>query len=224
MDEVDKIKQRYAARDTDEKYKKYYANNAFTQNIVKERENIYRKILANNFADLYPVKFMEIGAGSGGNMPFFLNLGIKKENMFANELLDDRVQGLKKNQPGINIYPGNALDINFVEEFDIVFQSTVFTSVIDDNFRKQLADKMWAMLKKGGMVLWYDFVFSNPRNKDVKKVTREEVKHLFPKAKSITFYPVTLAPPISRRVGNLYKTINFLFPFLRTHIVAEIHK
>jgi hypothetical protein len=73
-------------------------------------------------------------------------------------------------------------------------------------------------------MIWYDFKYNNPNNLDVKGVGKTEIKKFFPKAKKIIFHNVTLAPPIGRRVGKMYNLINFLFPFLRTHVIAEIYK
>lgn len=80
------------------------------------------------------------------------------------------------------------------------------------------------MAKENGLILWYDFKYNNPSNKDVKGVNKREIKELFPDAKKIIFHNVTLAPPIGRRVGKFYNLVNLLFPFLRTHIIAEIYK
>jgi hypothetical protein len=95
---------------------------------------------------------------------------------------------------------------------------------LDSNFRKALAVKMWEMLKPGGIILSYDFIFNNPANKDVVKLTKKEIKMLFPNYSEIHFRKVTLAPPLSRKIGHLYNFLNFLFPFFRTHLVAIIKK
>lgn len=224
MNEIEKIKQHYSSRDTEEKYKKYNSSNTFSLSIVAEREKIYSKILKKKFINFSCLKVMEIGAGGGGNINFFNSLGVLRENIYANELMENRVDILRKKFSDIKIFPGNAIDMEFDEEFDVVFQSTVFTSVLDDNLRKQLAEKMWNMLRPGGVILWYDFVFSNPWSDYVRKVTRHEVKVLFPYSIEIAFHRVTLAPPIGRRVGSFYNLVNSVFPFLRTHLVAEIHK
>jgi hypothetical protein len=154
---------------------------------------------------------------------FFRRLGIAWKDIYANELLEDRVGILKENLPMSVIHPGNALDLDYKEHFDIVFQSTVFTSVLSPEVKRQLAEKMLDMTRPGGMVLWYDFRFNNPSNKDVRGISRKEIRQLFGTA-CIDFYPVTLAPPVGRRLGRLYPVINFLFPFLRSHIIAVIHK
>jgi hypothetical protein len=97
----------------------------------------------------------------------------------------------------------------------------VFTSVLDDNFRKELALKMISMVKPNGIILFYDFKYNNPANKNVKRVSPRDIRNLF-SSKHIKFYSVTLAPPISRKIGRFYNLINILFPFLRTHLVSVI--
>jgi len=152
-------------------------------------------------------------------------MGIKWENIHANELLDDRIIQLKENFPIIKIYEGDARDIFPDEEskFDIIFQSTVFTSILDYNVKKELANKMWSLLKPGGIILWYDFIYDNPQNKDVKGIRKSEILELFPESIKTDFYKVTLAPFLGRRIKKLYPFVNIL-SILRTHIIAVIQK
>ena len=119
---------------------------------------------------------------------------------------------------------GDALLLPYKEEFDVALQSTVFSSILDENFRKALANKMWDMLKPGGIILSYDFTYNNPNNKDVRKLTRREIENLFPNHKGIRLKKVTLAPPIARKIGKFYNMVNFVCPMLRTHLIAAIKK
>ena len=66
---------------------------------------------------------------------------------------------------------------------DLVLQSTVFSSLLDDAFQQRLADAMWRWLKPGGAVLWYDFTVDNPRNPDVRGVPLARVRQLFPQGR-----------------------------------------
>jgi predicted RNA methylase len=220
MDEIKKIKERYEKR----KLNKKVENIWFSQFARYERELKYFQIIKNKFMNLNDCKLIEIGAGVGDNLIALKRFGFCWDNIYANELLEDRVEILKKNLPNSNIIAGDALKLNFENYFDIVFQSMVFTSILDFDFKKKLATKMFNMVKEDGLILWYDFKYNNPNNKDVKGVRKKEVKELFPDAKKIIFHNVTLAPPIGRRVGKFYNLVNFLFPFLRTHIIAEIYK
>lgn len=165
---------------------------------------------------------LEIGAGQGGNIPLLKEIGFNDKTIFINELLPERIAHVKSNYPGIKVYEGNALEINFDRKFDCIFQSTVFTSILDDNSRIALANKMWELLKPGGIILWYDFIYNNPNNADVKKVSSSEVKQLFHNASASQIIKVTLAPPIGRRVGKMYNFFNI--PFLRSHILGVFQK
>lgn len=224
-EEAKKVVERYERRKENKIVNKNSGNISFSYFIQKERESKYTQIIKSRFPSLTEVKVLEIGAGAGANLFFFKNLGLRWENIHANELLPDRFQALKSNFPDVTAYEGDAFELNpnLNITFDIVFQSTVFTSLLDDNFKQKLADKMWGLLKPGGILLWYDFAFDNPSNKDVKGIKKAEIKKLFRKSKNITFQKVTLAPPIGRKVGKMYSVFN-AFPFLRTHLIAVIEK
>jgi SAM-dependent methyltransferase len=223
--ESEKVFERYEKRKVSELVTKNLNNFYFNHFAQTERELKYTEILNKRYQKLDSVKLIEIGAGVGTNLFFFKKLGLKWDNIFANELLPDRIEILKKTFPNISIYEGDAclIDENETNIFDVVFQSTVFTSLLDYNFKVKLADKMWHLTKPGGFILWYDFAFDNPKNTDVKGIKRNEIIRLFPNAKNINFHRVTLAPPIGRKVNKLYPFVN-IFPFLRTHIIAEIEK
>lgn len=216
------ITAQYARRGENPRLKDRYGPSAYTRHAVQEREARYARIL-RQLGPPATLRLMEIGAGTGGNIPFFLRLGLVPGQVHANELLPDRVEALRLAQPGITVHPGNALDIPAALDgtFDVVFQSTVFTSILDAGFKVLLARRMWALTKPGGIILWYDFVYDNPANPDVKGVGIREIRSLFPHASPMHFHRVTLAPPLGRRVGRLYPLFNAI-PLLRTHVVAEI--
>lgn len=220
MGEIEKIAARYERRKSNSSESK--AAMLFSSFIHKEREEIYKREILRHFGQVSNLKVLEIGAGSGGNIRFFKSIGILPSNISANELLAERIKQLRINHPDVHIIEGDACEINVSEKFDIVFQSTVFTSILDEAFKKKLADKMQSLVSKDGIILWYDFIYDNPSNKDVKGVNRQEVNKLFNACKHIVFFSVTLAPPLGRRVGKLYTLINSLFPFLRSHLIAVI--
>lgn len=223
--EIQNIIERYEKRKDKSIVEENLSNFYFNYYAQSERELKYIEIIKSRFDSIDKIKIIEIGAGTGGNLFLFKRIGLRWENIHANELLSDRLKLLKESFPGIKIYEGDAceLNANLNNSFDIVFQSTVFTSILDSGFKQKLANKMWSLLKPKGIILWYDFVFDNPQNDDVKGIKKGEIKTLFKESKRITFYKTTLAPPIGRRVKNLYPFFN-LFSFLRTHLIAVIEK
>jgi len=112
------------------------------------------------------------------------------------------------------------------DSFDVVLQSTVFSSILDDDFQKKLADKIWSLAKPEGGILWYDFIFDNPKNSDVRGVPVRRIRKLFPNAK-IKVWRLTLAPPLSRLLTKVHPSLYTLFnmlPILRTHVLCWIKK
>lgn len=224
MDEADQIKQRYARR---QQGRQLSGKGAFYFDWYhrQEKELKYAEILRKKFGNDYSrLKLMEVGAGTGNSLYFFSRAGFRLKHIWANELLDERFEVLRSNFPSIHIEPGDARLLRHENDFDIVLQSVVFTSILDPAFKAQLANTLFRMVRPGGLILWYDFMYDNPANKDVKGIGKKEIRNLFPGTKSITFTKVTLAPPIGRRVHRFYNFLNLVFPVFRTHLIAEIEK
>lgn len=209
-----------------------YLYSPLSPSVYMARQELER-VLINDILNpiIFPFtdkKILEIGCGNGMNLMEFIKLGFLPENITGNELLDERVASARNNLPSkVNVISGDATKLQGIkEEFDIVYQSTVFTSILDDEFQRELADTMWDMVKPGGGILWYDFIYNNPSNSDVRGVPLKRIKELFPDT-NISFSRVTLAPPISRRVTKIHPSLYTLFnliPILRTHILCWISK
>jgi SAM-dependent methyltransferase len=222
MGEVDKIRERYDRRltsDVDARNETYLTYNFLAQ---AERDLRFAEATRRRFDDLRSLKVLEVGAGNGNNLLLFRRLGVRWENLYASELQLHPASEAEYNLPGGTVLPGDALELPYANKFDVVVQSTVFTSILDDGFKQRFATKLLELAKEDGIVLWYDFKFDNPRNPDVKGIGKDEIRTLFAAAGEIEFAAVTLAPPIGRRVGRAYGIVNGLAPFLRSHLVAVI--
>lgn len=227
LDEEQAVFERYRKREG--KQKIYDPLSPYVLLSQQERERKIVKLI--NYAGLQPLnnkRVLEIGCGNGINLLRLMSLGFTPENLFANELQEERAQNARRNLPaGIKVIEGNALDLDLKESrFEIIVQFLVFSSILDKQVRSSLAEKMWQMLSEKGGILWYDFMYDNPWNKDVKGVKKKEIRQLFPKAE-VKIWNVTLAPPVGRKIINrmpfLYDTIN-LIPLFRTHLLCWISK
>jgi ubiquinone/menaquinone biosynthesis C-methylase UbiE len=127
----------------------------------------------------------------------------------------------------VALFEGDATQLDLAPaSFDIVFASTVFSSLLDEAFQQRLADTMWRWVKPGGGVLWYDFTVNNPRNVDVRGVPLVRVRALFPQGR-LQHERVTLAPPIARAVTRVHPslyTVCNLVPLLRSHVLCWVQK
>lgn len=195
-------------------------NHSYYQHIEAEWHNAAITLLKNRTKHINRV--LEIGAGHGNNIRLLSSLGFSSDQIFLNELREDRVAFLQSTFPNTTILSGDINDLKTEIPFDLILQSTVFTSIVDPETRKKTADKIWQLLSPGGYLLWYDFIFNNPMNKAVSGVSYKTLLTLFPQAHILSFQKITLAPPIGRRVGKLYKLFNW--PFLRTHILVVLRK
>ncbi len=225
--EVEAIRDRYARRGDDLADKSVFRAHRLATFLEKQRAmvNLLSKHLNVPLSD---ARILEIGCGFGDNLLQFLLWGAKPENIVGNELLEDRLVHTRERLPSAaKVIAGDArsLDIE-AASFDIVMASTVFSSILDVEFRQKLASHLWSLVKPGGGILWYDFAFNNPNNKDVLRVTRKELQALFPEA-AADIRRITLAPPIARRIapmGRLPYALATSLPFLRTHLVAWMAK
>jgi ubiquinone/menaquinone biosynthesis C-methylase UbiE len=173
-------------------------------------------------------RILEVGCGSGDLLRDFIKWGARPENIVGIELLRERMaEAVELCPKAISIHQGNAARLPFAgESFDIVVQSTVFTSVLDRGMKQELALEMRRVLKPEGLILWYDFHINNPRNPDVKGVKRREIYALFPDC-DIRLQSITLAPPIARRLAPLSWLLCYVLskiPWLCSHYIGVIRK
>jgi SAM-dependent methyltransferase len=201
------------------------------QGLQERQRAMLRGFAARGCTDLARLRIAEVGCGSGGNLLELLRLGADPARLTGLELLPERHAAARLALPAASaVWLGDALQAPATllppASQDVVLQSTVFSSLLDDNFQQRLADTMWAWLKPGGAVLWYDFTVNNPRNRDVRGVPLRRVRQLFPQGR-VEAHRVTLAPPLARRVCRWHPAFYTLFnslPLLRTHVLAWVHK
>jgi SAM-dependent methyltransferase len=225
-DETEAVRTRYARRADTGRYSLLRPD--VWQGVQERQREMLKLFVQLGLNDLAALRLLEVGCGSGGNLLELLRLGFAPEHLSGAELLPERCAQARHSLPAsMVLHEGDALLMPIeAASQDIVFVSTVFSSLLDDAFQQQLADTMWGWVKPGGGVLWYDFTVNNPNNADVRGVPLRRVQELFPQA-TLRARRVTLAPPIARAVTRihpaLYTAFNLL-PVLRTHVLVWLGK
>ena len=225
-DETRAVAERYARRGAGGLYSPLRPE--VWQGLQERQRAMLRRFRAAGIADLAPLRITEVGCGGGGNLLELLRLGARPEHLTGLELLPERHAAARHALPvACTVWLGDATQAPVAPgSQDIVLQSTVFSSLLDDAFQQRLASAMWQWLKPGGAVLWYDFTVDNPRNPDVRGVPLARVRQLFGQGQ-VQADRVTLAPPLARLVcrwhPGLYRVFNALPP-LRTHLLAWVRK
>lgn len=225
-DEIRAIAARYARRHVGDRY------HPLRPEIWQARQDRERALIAllrrHAPRPLAELDVLEVGCGHGDNLLELLRLGFDPARLVGNELLPERAAAARSRlPPATRMLAGDATQLALPDGgFDIVYASTVFSSILDDAFQRRLADAMWRWVRPGGAVLWYDFTIDNPRNTDVRAMPLRRLRALFP-AGQVDARRVTLAPPIGRHVVRLHPAAWRLFnalPLLRTHLLAWVGK
>lgn len=225
-DEAQAVARRYARRAAPDRYSLLQPD--VWQTVQERQRAMLRLLVAEGLTDLPRLRVLEVGCGAGGNLLELLRLGFAPEHLAGIELLPERLAQARRVLPqAVSLHAGDATAQDLpAGSQDIVLQSTVFSSLLDDGFQQRLADAMWRWVAPGGGVLWYDFTMDNPRNRDVRGVPLARIRQLFPQAR-IRHRRVTLAPPLARALCPIHPALYTLFntvPLLRTHLLAWLAK
>ncbi len=222
-----RIRAAYAKRQKDDaRYSYFSMGNLF---LMQEREQRLLTLLKrNDLAPLHTKKILEVGCGTGYWLREFIKWGARPENITGIDLLVDRVAEARYLCPeAVRIVYGNAVELAFPDAtFDLVVQSTVFTSVLDAMMKQQMASEMLRVVKDDGFILWYDYHVHNPWNPDVRGIKRREISQLFPGCR-IKLQRLTLVPPLVRLLAPYSWLACYglgKIPWLCTHYLGLISK
>ncbi len=225
--ELDRIRLAYAKRTNGSPYSLFEPAQMLA---VQERERKLLRLLAR-FGSSIPLeeaRILDVGCGTGFWIREFLRWGAQPKNICGVDLLPERIAQARTLCPSATtLLCQSATEIGRMDgAFDLILQSTVFTSILDPQMKQQIASEMLRLLSPAGLILWYDFHVGNPANREVRGVPRKEIARLFPKCE-IHLERVTLAPPIGRRVArishSLYATLTAV-GLLNTHYMGIIKR
>jgi ubiquinone/menaquinone biosynthesis C-methylase UbiE len=225
-DEEARIREAYARRQGGARYSWFNSGHVF---MVQERERRLLALLAQyGFASLDTKKILEVGCGTGYWLREFIKWGARPEHIAGIDLLADRISEAGRLCPkAVQLRCGSAAELPFPDEtFDLVLQSTVFTSVLDSGMKQRMASEMLRVLREDGLMLWYDYHVNNPSNPDVRGVKRREIYQLFPGCR-IELQRLTLAPPLARLLAPYSWLACYVVekvPLLCTHYLGVIQK
>jgi SAM-dependent methyltransferase len=225
--EEQRIRESYARRlPGDSRYSWFSPGHVF---MVQERQRRVLDLLKRSGVDsLVNKQILEIGCGRGDWLRDLIQWGAQPENLRGVELLSDRVDDARRLCPSeVQVIRGSAGKLDFpADTFDLVLQSTVFTSIRDHGLKRQVAAEMMRVVRPGGLILWYDFRVDNPRNPDVSGIGKKEILALFP-GFQIELFSITPAPPLVRILAP-WSWLGCYFlgklPWLRTHYIGAIRR
>lgn len=224
-DEAVRIRDVYAERDARPRPLAWDAGALFVQHsLERSRLDALRR---SGLITLQGLRILDVGCGRGRWLERLVDFGAERERLTGVDLLASRITEARATNPSIAFEVASATALPFPDAtFDLVLQSTVLSSVLDEATRAAIAREMERVTRPGGRILWTDLGVPNPRNRDVRRVSRAEVGRLFPGWKADLHWatlPPLLARPIARRswtVATLLERI--AFPPFRMHLVGVL--
>jgi ubiquinone/menaquinone biosynthesis C-methylase UbiE len=224
MSGLSRLRQVYERRSSAAMRAKYSPFRAGELYMMQQRERATLSMLRRaGYQSLKGVRILEVGCGRGARLADFLRWGADAENLAGVDVMPGFIDEARAKYPALRLSLADATRLPFTDgAFDIVMQSTLFSSLLDPSVRKTAAAEMTRVLRRGGAVLWYDVRLPNPWNSDLKPIGEAELRALFPQL-ALSVRSLTLLPPLARSLAPLSFTLCRLLealPFLRSHYLA----
>jgi ubiquinone/menaquinone biosynthesis C-methylase UbiE len=227
--EIDRLAEVYREYRGDRGFQaKWSSANPGNRAMARERQCWLTRLLkAYDFFPLTERRILDVGCGGGANLASFKDVGASSANLYGVDLMPERIALAKESFPDIQFQVGNAENLVFQSAyFDLVLLYTVFSSILDIRMARNVVQEVSRVLKPGGAIVWYDFIYNNPSNPHVRGLKRPAICDLF-REFHIELHKITLFPPLARRLGPLTSVLYMALaaiPQLRTHYLGLLRK
>ena len=205
----------------------------------RRTRSVLRLLRGAGLLPLSNSRILDVGCGRGDWLADFEMWGAGRAGLAGIECEPARAQATRARfaalrdehgaiqEMGADIRHGDASVLPWPDQrFDLVVQSTLFTSIPEASNREQIASEMIRVLRPHGAILWYDFTYDNPANRAVRGVSLPEIRRLFP-GFHLRSKRITLAPPLARLIvpwsWHLAEALEGL-QLLNTHVLAVLRR
>jgi ubiquinone/menaquinone biosynthesis C-methylase UbiE len=205
---------------------KRYSGEAARLELERRWEEITRVLREHRLA-CATARVLDLGAGAGIDCERFRRAGFRPDRIVAVDLMEEFARGARRSYSWLNSLQANAARLPFRSgTFDLVYQATMISSVLDAAWRRQILEEARRVLAPNGLFLSYDTRYHNPWNRNTRPLTVSEMRASFAgcliETRSITPIPqlVRLFGRYSRIACGAIEKI----PFLRSHLLVVAKK
>jgi len=138
------------------------------------------------------LRVLDVGCGVGRSSRLLVDLGVAPQNLVAIDFRESAIAEARRRNPAIRFQHIESLSEWPRETFDLLVQSTAFSSLPGSRLRKQTAELMQKSICKGGYIFWWDLL----RAHGFADGERLEPNHLFPCLQVIRKQKVSLRPDL----------------------------
>jgi SAM-dependent methyltransferase len=187
-----------------------------------------RLLSRHGFEPLGQTRVLDLGCGDGSLLRRFVEWGADPGRLAGIDVRQDAIDRARALCSALDLRVGTGTAVPWPDgSFELICQHTVFTSILDPAIRQAVASEMRRVLTPDGAVLWYDFMYDNPRNPDVRGVGKGEIARLFP-GFELDLIRITLAPPLARLMPGPLLPVCYpvlaALPLLRTHYLGILRR
>ena len=217
-----------SAYDSSPYYQKIWRSDSPAFRLMSERKwHLIESVLRSERLDCRSARILDIGVGIGADGPRFRDLAVRPDLFVGLDVMDEYARKARQANDWMNTVTGEAGRLPFPDHvFDIVYQSTMLSSVLDARQRQLVFREVERVLAPGGAFISYDVRYRNPWNPHTRPLKSREVRLSFPRWEVKT-WSLTAIPQLQRFVAAHSVTACRLLeaiPFLRSHLVIVARK
>jgi SAM-dependent methyltransferase len=226
QDERRRIERIYRAYSSDPYYRKIWTSDAARFMLERKWEDIHC-VLRSEGLDVAGLRILDLGAGGGGDCERFRRLGVRPERIVALDLLTEYSRMATQRYSWLASVVGDGAILPFRNaSFEMVYQSTMLSSVLDRNLRARILCEVRRVLAPDGLFVSYDMRYPNPWNGNTHLVSAAELRSSFPDW-SVRVRSTTPIPQLIRLLGFLpssaWRALEWI-PALRSHLLVSARK
>jgi ubiquinone/menaquinone biosynthesis C-methylase UbiE len=221
---VQRVHEGYSA---DPYYRKIWADSRASRFMSERKWALVTKVLRQEAFELSSAWILDLGAGRGSDLARFRELGARPGRIVPLDLLEEFARSARQAYPWMPAIVGDAATLPFRSgRFQVVYQSTMLSSVPEEDRRVRIFGEIDRILAPGGIFLSYDTRYLNPWNAHTRPLRSGEIARALPgwslRSWSVTAIPqiVRLIAPVSLGACRAVEAI----PPLRSHLLVLARK
>lgn len=182
-------------------------------------------LLVGAIGDVRSKTILDLGCGRGQLALTLERVSGRPDRYVGVDLLPARIAIARERVPWgeFHVASGDRLPLADAS-VDVVAAVTLFSSIPDPWFRREIARDIERVLRAGGRIVSYDIRYPSPRNPAVAGIGINDFRAMFP-GWSVAGRSVTVLPPLARSIlgrgARRYRALSRI-PILRSHVLAVI--
>jgi ubiquinone/menaquinone biosynthesis C-methylase UbiE len=174
--EIERIQAVYAERD---RRPPRHRAIEFAYRLINEDRHRRMRALIERLVPTADRRLLDVGCGSGWDLEQWRHAGWAADRLAGCDVVADRIEAARARCPDVDLRLGDGATLPFPDDaFTVATAATVFSSILEAATRRRLFEEMQRVVRPGGLVVVYDFVVRNPRNRAVLPITSARLREL----------------------------------------------